>query len=60
MTGAAGHLTPPGPGQRTGPGCPKPLVPGRLRVHGAPGGHRAVNTSDGYTVSVHLRAHPAQ
>jgi hypothetical protein len=47
-------------GELTEPGCPKPLVPGQLRVHGVPGGHWAVNTSDGYTVSVHLRAHPAQ
>ena len=37
-----------------------PLTPGKVRVHGAPGPRRAVNTSDGYTVSVHLRAHPAQ
>jgi hypothetical protein len=43
-----------------------PLTPGRVRVHGAGQPHRArqprraVNTSDGYTVSVHLRAHPAQ
>jgi hypothetical protein len=47
-------------GELTERGCPKSLVPGQLRVHGAPGGHRAVNTSDGYTVSVHLRGHPAQ
>lgn len=38
----------------------KPLLPGRVRVHGAPGPRRAVNTSDGYTVSVHLRARPGQ
>jgi hypothetical protein len=38
-----------------------PLTPGRVRVHGASQPRRAaVNTSDGYTVSVHLRAHPAQ
>ena len=37
-----------------------PLTPGRVRVHGARQPRRAVNTSDGYTVSVHLCAHPAQ
>jgi hypothetical protein len=37
-----------------------PLTPGRVRVHGASQPRRAVNTSDGYTVSVHLCAHPAQ
>ncbi len=37
-----------------------PLTPGRVRVHGAGWPRRSVNTSDGYTVSVHLRAHPAQ
>ncbi|HEY0718794.1 MAG TPA: hypothetical protein VGD68_14350 [Streptosporangiaceae bacterium] len=47
-------------GELTEPGCPKPLVPGRVRVHGAPGPHRAVNTGDGYTVSLHLRGRPGQ
>jgi hypothetical protein len=37
-----------------------PLTPGRVRVHGASQPRRAVNTSDGYTVSVHLCAHPAE
>jgi hypothetical protein len=37
-----------------------PLTPGRVRVHGASQPRRAVNTSDGYTVSVHLCARPAQ
>jgi hypothetical protein len=37
-----------------------PLTPGRVRVHGASQPRRAVNTGDGYTVSVHLCAHPAQ
>jgi hypothetical protein len=37
-----------------------PLTPGRVRVHGSRQPRRAVNTSDGYTVSVHLCAHPAQ
>ena len=46
-------------GELTEPGT-SPLTPGRVRVHGAGQPHRAVNTSDGYTVSVHLRAHPAQ
>jgi hypothetical protein len=46
-------------GELTEPASPKPLLPGQVRVHGTPGGHRAVNTSDGYTVSVHLRATPA-
>ena len=46
-------------GELTEPACPKPLLPGQVRVHGAPGPHQAVNTSDGYTVSVHLRALPA-
>ena len=39
---------------------PQRLLPGQVRVHGAPGPHQAVNTSDGYTVSVHLRARPGQ
>ena len=57
ITVVAGELTEPGT---------SPLTPGRVRVHGAGQPHRAsqprraVNTSDGYTVSVHLRAHPAQ
>jgi hypothetical protein len=51
ITVVAGELTEPGTG---------PLTPGRVRVHGASQPRRAVNTSDGYTVSVHLRAHPAQ
>jgi hypothetical protein len=57
ITVVAGELTEPGT---------SPLTPGRVRVHGAgqphraSQPHRAVNTSDGYTVSVHLRAHPAQ
>jgi hypothetical protein len=57
ITVVAGELTEPGT---------SPLTPGRVRVHGAGQRHRAsqprraVNTSDGYTVSVHLRAHPAQ
>jgi hypothetical protein len=46
-------------GELTEAGSPRPLLPGQVRVHGAPGGHRAVNTSDGYTVSVHLRTMPA-
>jgi hypothetical protein len=46
-------------GELTEPARPKPLLPGQVRVHGAPGGHRAVNSGDGYTVSVHLRATPA-
>jgi hypothetical protein len=45
-------------GELTEPASPKPLLPGQVRVHGAPGGHRAVNTGDGYTVTVHLRATP--
>jgi hypothetical protein len=51
ITVVAGELTEPGT---------SPLTPGRIRVHGARQPRRAVNTSDGYTVSVHLRAHPAQ
>jgi len=31
-----------------------PLTPGRIRVHGIGRPRRAANTSDGYTVSVHL------
>jgi hypothetical protein len=51
ITVVAGELTEPGT---------SPLTPGRVRVHGAGQPRRAVNTSDGYTVCVHLRAHPAQ
>jgi hypothetical protein len=51
ITVVAGELTEPGT---------SPLTPGRVRVHGASQPRRAVNTSDGYTVSVHLRAQPAQ
>jgi hypothetical protein len=47
-------------GELTEPASPKPLVPGQVRVHGTPGGHQAVNTSDGYTVSLHLRGHAGQ
>jgi hypothetical protein len=47
-------------GELTEPPSAKPLVPGQVRVHGAPGGHRAVNTSDGYTVSLHLRGRSGQ
>ena len=47
-------------GELTEPASPKPLLPGQVRVHGAPGPRRAVNTSDGYTVSVHLCARPGQ
>ena len=47
-------------GELTEQSSPQPLVPGPVRVHGAPGPHHAVNTSDGYTVSVHLRARPGQ
>jgi hypothetical protein len=55
------HVEPTGHGR---PAVLKPLVPGRIRVHGAhqsgaAGPHHAVNTSDGYTVSVQLRAFPA-
>ena len=60
VTVVAGELT-----EHGGPTVLKPLVPGRIRVHGAhqPGGagpHHAVNTSDGYTVSVQLHALPGQ
>jgi hypothetical protein len=34
-----------------------PLTPGRIRVHGGGRARQAVNTGDGYTVSVHLRGH---
>ena len=51
ITVVAGELTEPGA---------TPLTPGKVRVHGASQPRRTVNTSDGYTVSVHLRAHPAQ
>ena len=47
-------------GELTEPASLRPLLPGQVRVHGAPGPRRAVNTSDGYTVSVHLRARPGQ
>jgi hypothetical protein len=47
-------------GELTEPASPKPLIPGQVRVHGAPGGHQAVNTGDGYTVSLHLRGRGAQ
>ncbi len=36
-----------------------PLTPGRVRVHGGRQPRPAVNTSDGYTVSVHLCGRPA-
>jgi hypothetical protein len=45
LTVVAGELTEPGAG---------PLTPGRVRVHGDDRPRRLVNTSDGYTVSVHL------
>ncbi len=51
ITVVAGELTEPGT---------SPLTPGRVRVHGASQPPRVVNTSDGYTVSIHLCAHPAQ
>lgn len=35
-----------------------PLLPGRVRVHGGNRPHRAVNSSDGYTVSIHLSGRP--
>ena len=54
VTVVAGELTERG----AGTAAAKPLLPGQIRVHGAPGPRQAVNTSDGYTVSVHLRAHP--
>jgi hypothetical protein len=58
LTVVAGELTEQATGQPPGaPGTVKRLLPGQVRVHGAPGPHQAVNTSDGYTVSVHLRAH---
>ena len=53
VTVVAGELT-----ERSAGTALKPLLPGQIRVHGAPGPRQAVNTSDGYTVSVHLRAHP--
>lgn len=52
VTVVAGELT-----ERSAGTALKPLLPGQIRVHGAPGPRQAVNTSDGYTVSVHLRAH---
>jgi hypothetical protein len=51
VTVVAGELT-----ERSGT-TSKPLLPGQIRVHGGPGPHQAVNTGDGYTVSVNLRAH---
>ena len=39
---------------------PAPLLPGRVRVHGGNRPHRAVNRSDGYTVSIHLSGWPGQ
>jgi hypothetical protein len=57
VTVVAGELTEAGPG--AGPGAdPAPLTPGKVRVHGGGRPRRAVNTGDGYTVSVHLRGHP--
>jgi hypothetical protein len=53
ITVVAGELT-----EHSAGAALKPLLPGQIRVHGAPGPRQAVNTSDGYTVSVHLRAHP--
>ncbi|HEX4257934.1 MAG TPA: hypothetical protein VH089_22780 [Streptosporangiaceae bacterium] len=53
VTVVAGELT-----ERSTGTALKPLLPGQIRVHGAPGPRQAVNTSDGYTVSVHLRAQP--
>jgi hypothetical protein len=59
VTVVAGELTEvAGPGAPTTPATAKPLLPGQVRVHGRPGPHHAVSTSDGYTVSVHLRADP--
>ena len=57
VTVVAGELTevPVGAGA-----APAPLTPGRVRVLGGRRPRRAVNTSDGYTVSVHLRAHPGK
>jgi len=37
-----------------------PLTPGRIRVHGGGQPRPAANTSDGYTVSVHLCARPGK
>jgi hypothetical protein len=53
VTVVAGELTERGAGAAA-----KPLLPGRIHVHGAPGPRQAVNTGDGYTVSIHLRADP--
>jgi hypothetical protein len=53
VTVVAGELT-----ERSAGADLKPLLPGQIRVHGAPGARQAANTGDGYTVSVHLRAHP--
>jgi hypothetical protein len=53
VTVVAGELTEAGPGAD-----PAPLTPGKVRVHGGGRTRRAVNTGDGYTVSVHLRGHP--
>lgn len=50
-TVVAGELTEPATG-------PAPLLPGRVRVHGGNRPHRAVNHSDGYTVSIHLSGWP--
>lgn len=52
VTVVAGELT-----ERSAGTALKPLLPGQIRVHGAPGPRQAVNTGDGYTVSVYLRAH---
>ncbi|MBV9794992.1 MAG: cysteine dioxygenase [Actinobacteria bacterium] len=38
----------------------RPLTPGRVRVHGGPQPRQLLNTSDGYTVSVHLRGQPGK
>ena len=46
-------------GQLTETGM-NPLSPGRIRVHGGRQPRRAANTSDGYTVSVHLSGHPGE
>ena len=53
VTVVAGELTEAGPGADLAP-----LTPGKVRVHGGGRTRRAVNTGDGYTVSVHLRGHP--
>ena len=37
----------------------RPLLPGKMRVHGSGQPHRVVNRSAGYTVSVHARARVA-